>query len=75
MLHLLSLRAKLAISEIASGLNAPRNDKRALSVRICFVPTCHPPTGDRRGLFSPLGEEGWAGIQRGFTPAGIWGMG
>jgi len=28
-------------------------------------------------LFFPLPrrEEGWADIQRGFTPAGIWGMG
>jgi hypothetical protein len=24
-------------------------------------------------ILSPLMEDGWAGIQRGFTPAGIWG--
>jgi len=27
------------------------------------------------GAKLPRWEEGWAGIQRGFTPAGIWGTG
>jgi hypothetical protein len=34
------------------------------------------PPGERTLFFFPLPqEEGRAGIQRGFTPAGIWGTG